>query len=247
VLRVVGGPGLALLLVLAPCGAARAQDDAGPTTVFEVTLPGGIEAALAAVDDHVPADRSQFLLEFIRRTYSRPSKSGDGPGERDLARLLAHLRRASEGPAGDANASDTLPLPLSPRVWTDVVFGGRATTEGLLLAILESRPAALFYFGLLFLDDETRAWIGASPALVAELSGRHVGAFLVAAPALRVAGGRVRCRAARRANRSGGHSSGAILPSPRRSCGLSSPRTPGASPTSMPRRAGWRRRSSPWR
>jgi hypothetical protein len=184
--------GLAAVLAFLSCGATLAEDTSRQKTVFELTLPGGLEAALAAIDDRVPADRSQFLLEFIRRTYHEPAGANDAERERALASLLAYLDRPGPGVDDPRTTRDTLPLPLPPRVWIDVVFGGRASPEHLLSSILRSRNAALFYYGLLWLDDDTRAWLATQPALVAELSGRHAAVFSVAAPALRIDGSVVR-------------------------------------------------------
>ena len=85
-----------------------------------------------------------------------------------------------------------LPLPLTPSIWIDVVFGGRATTRTLVRSILASREASLFYYALMSLDDETRAWLATEPALIEEVVTRHAGAFVAAAPGLRVRAGAVR-------------------------------------------------------
>src|SRR4051812_13578927 len=57
-------------LVLAGAAHAATADSSG--TVGEVSLPGGLGAARAAIGDEIPPDRSLFLLEFIRRTYDTP-------------------------------------------------------------------------------------------------------------------------------------------------------------------------------
>lgn len=171
--------------VIVLVGSAHAQSTDSPGSLYEMPLPGGLRGALAAIDDPVPADRSQFLLEFIRRTYHAPlGKNGDRR-EADLQTLLAYLdqssARASTGP------SETLPLPLPAAIWTDVVFGGSVTVDNLASAILRSRDAALLYYGLLSLDDATRAWLVTEPALLKDLASRYASTFVVAAPGLRVA------------------------------------------------------------
>jgi hypothetical protein len=176
-------------LILA-AGPARAQNAQHPGAVGEMPLPGGLRGALAAIDDGAAADRSQFLLEFIRRTYDTPIIAKGDPRELRRRLLLAHLTRHQTGvPTG---APETVPLPLPAAIWTDVVFGGRATSHGLAVQILESRSAALLYHGLLSLDDGARAWLATQPDLVAELASQHYGALLVAAPGLRVADAVVR-------------------------------------------------------
>ena len=66
------------------------------------------------------------------------------------------------------------------------MFGGRATSQNLAAQILQSRNASLLYYGLLSLDDATRAWLATQPDLIADLSERHPAAFAAVAPGLRV-------------------------------------------------------------
>jgi hypothetical protein len=165
-------------------GRAHAQTVDAAGQVGEITLPGGLGAALAVIGDRAQPDRSQFLFDIIRRV--------DTPvvGHRDasLGRLLAHLENASGKPS---SSGESLPLPLPTQLWIDAVFEGRATPATLVTEILRSRNASLFYCGLVSLDDRTRAWLAGEPALVRELAGRNAAAFLVAAPALRVGDGMV--------------------------------------------------------
>jgi hypothetical protein len=168
----------AAILIGSP-GASGAEPQ---TTVSAVPLPGGLRAALAAVGDRTPPDRAHFLAEFIRRTYDRPVDAKRDPRGVALRSLVAELTAA----AAQSDPSETLPLPLSDRIWIDAVFGGRATPQTLVSAILQSRSAALLYCGLLWLDDGTRAWIAGEPALISELASGHAAAFLAAAPGLRV-------------------------------------------------------------
>ena len=195
-----------LLLLFLACGLfpADAPAESGPdehaTTVFEMPLPGGLPAALSLMQDRVPPDRSQFLLEAIRRVH----QAAEGPfkTEPDRVReaLLAHLDAAFL--VRHTGSEDTLPLPLPPAVWTKAVFSGRVTaTAELPAAILRSRGPALLYSGLFSLDDETRAWLGARPALVSDLAWTYAARFLLAAPALRVAGGKMDVPGGERAER----------------------------------------------
>ncbi len=168
--------------VIVLAGSSPAQGADPPGTVTEVSLPGGVRAALAAIRDPIGPDRAQFLFEFIRRTYDTPFGPRNDPREVVLRSLLAELK-SHEGATG---TPETLPLPLSSSIWIDVVFHGRATPQTLVSEILQSRDAALLYCGLLSLDDGTRAWLAGQPDLLAELAARHPAAFLAAAPALRV-------------------------------------------------------------
>ena len=158
---------------------ASGQVPATTGTMSEVVLPGGLRGALAAVGDRANPDRAQFLPEFIRRMYDTPFGTKADAREPALQALLAHLK-SSRGTA------ETIPLPLTTKFWMDVVFRKQATPETLVASIVQSRNAALFYNGLLSLDDESRAWIAEQPSLISEILGRRAAAFLTVAPALRV-------------------------------------------------------------
>ena len=198
---------LAAIALVAAVGPARAQSGAAPGALSDMYVPGGF-AALGAIVDQAP-DRSQFLLEFIRRTYASPLLAKGDRRETARQSVLAHLDLAghqaigsgdqpgASGPSDNGQSAqpgtgETLPLPLTPQLWIDAVFGGRATPQTLVQSIIGSREASLLYYGLLSLDDETRAWIAVQPRLIAEVTARHAAAFAVAAPALRVSGGALR-------------------------------------------------------
>ncbi|HZB26663.1 MAG TPA: hypothetical protein VE379_11050, partial [Vicinamibacterales bacterium] len=175
----------ALIVAGAPGGSARAQDSLAPGAVQTIAIRGGLQAAVTAIGERVPADRSQFLLEFIRRTYNRPRVVPNDGRDVALDALLQYL-----GPAGGASgATETLPLPLSPALWIESVFNRRETPDGLLAAILRSRGPSLLYTALLSLDDETRAWLATERELLADLAGTRATTFFVAAVGFRVAGG----------------------------------------------------------
>ena len=145
-------------------------------------MPGGLRAAQAAAGDEAAPDRAHFLVDLIRRTYDSPILRVDDPRAVRLQALSAALK-SGESAAGPF---ETLPLPLTPDVWIESVFGRQATPATLVRSIAESRGAALFYYGLLSLDDDTRTWIGGQRALIADLVTRYPGAFVAAAPALRM-------------------------------------------------------------
>jgi hypothetical protein len=181
VLRYRPSPAVAIVATVL-LGLAGARGAAAQTTVSDVPLPGGLRAALAAIGDLMAPDRAHFLAEFIRRTYNRPDDPKGGQREVTLRSLLAGLKAA---PA-QSDPAETRPLPRTDTIWIEDVFGGQATPQTLVSAILQSRNAALFYCGLLSLDDDTRAWLGGQRGLIAELASRHAAAFLAAAPGLRV-------------------------------------------------------------
>jgi hypothetical protein len=193
-------------------GDGRAQDANRPPTLFEMPVPGGIRAALAVINDRLPADRSQFLLDVIRRSHNPLALRVTEP-DAVLRPLTEHFDRYSvAGPAasnavggvlgagtspataasGSSTPTETVPLPLSPDLWKSAVFGGRPSSPNLITEILQSRNASRFYYGLLSLDDDTRAWLATQPDLIAEVSARYSATFVLAAPGLRVKDGALR-------------------------------------------------------
>ena len=155
------------------------QAPARPATLSEVPLPGGVPAAAAAIGDLATPDRAQFLTEFIRRTYDTPLGAKADLREPVIRSLIAALSAAH-------TSADTIPLPLSTKFWTDVVFHKQATPDNLVASIIQSRNAALLYLGLLSLDDDSRAWMADHPSLVSEIVTRRAAAFVTAAPALHI-------------------------------------------------------------
>ena len=182
---------LAVVFGASLCGSralAQTIPDAG--AIGSVPLPGGLRPLLAAIDDPVPPDRSQFLLEFIRRTHNTPPTIKNTPRDTLLRAALTHLERARA--AAPTTNPETLPLPLSATLWTEVVFNGRSSAQTLVADIIGSRDASLLYYGLLSLDTSTRAWLTTERDLLGDLATRHAAAFVIAAPALRIAGSAVR-------------------------------------------------------
>jgi hypothetical protein len=131
-----------LISALLIAGSVYAQAPAPQTTMFEMPLPGGIRAALAILGDPVSPDRSQFLIEVIRRTYRSSVATKEDPREAAVRPLFSHLDSITRSAPSDP-ASDTLPLPLPPSLWIDAVFDGRATPRTLAAAILASRGPSL--------------------------------------------------------------------------------------------------------
>jgi hypothetical protein len=158
---------------------ASGQAPARSSTVSEIPLPGGVRAAAAAVGDFATPDRAQFLAEFIRRTYDTPLGPKADAREPVIRSLVAAL-------SANTQPADTIPLPLSTKFWTDVVFRKQTTADALVASIIQSRNAALLYLGLLSLDDDSRAWMAEQTSLISELVARRAAAFVTAAPALHI-------------------------------------------------------------
>lgn len=207
---------LAILIGVALLAApARAQTADAPATIDEMPFPGDFASALAAIDDRATPDRAQFMLETIRRIHA-VSDGRHSVRDKVLQSLLRRIEApritanqrtavhampsarvppvtglADAGGPGRDPVPSTLPLPLSQKIWIDVVFAGRSTAESLVVDILRSRNAALLYCALLALDESTRAWLASQPALLGEIAAGRPAALMVAAPGLRVAEHRV--------------------------------------------------------
>jgi hypothetical protein len=141
---------LAVVIGASLCGAPALAQTNAVGSIGEMPLAGGLRPLLAAIDDPLPPDRSQFLLEFIRRTHNTPPTIKNSPRDALLRAALTHLERARAGAV--TTNTDTLPLPLSSNLWIDEVFKGRATPQTLVADIIGSREASLLYYGLLSLD-----------------------------------------------------------------------------------------------
>lgn len=163
------------------CGAE------GTGSLGTVPLPGGLQAALAALDDPVPGDHSQFLAELIRRTHQRPRGPKGDRLDPSLRALLGHL----EGAAREATAgvpAEVVPLPLRLDTWNTAVFRSAVAPEDFVHAMLRTRDTSLLYLALLSLDHPTRAWLESEPGLLGEIAARHAPGFLLAAPGVRISG-----------------------------------------------------------
>ena len=120
---------------------------------------------------------------------------GDGWGSAEIERSL----NAGETIAWDVPHFD-VSLPLSPRVWLQVLYGadvagaaGQAAERAAdLVGRLVTNPrAARFYAGLAALDEATLAWFRANPRVLARLADEHLTAFAQYGGGLRVRDGAV--------------------------------------------------------
>ncbi len=163
---------------------AASQPAAPIGTIHTVALPGGVEGIRAAIGDVRTTPAATVLIEMTRRFHGGTSGAADE--DPVLARLRRWLRaclRADDCGAPQLGA-DRVPLPGSPALWRDVVFGGRVPEARLVPAILDRRDTALLYTALLSMREDVRAWILERPALLRQLHGPDAGALLVVAPYL---------------------------------------------------------------
>ena len=122
---------------------------------------------------------------------------GDGWGSAEIERSL----NAGETIAWDVPHFE-VSLPLSPRIWLQVLHGGDPGAEAAELAaeraadlvgrLVTNSRAARFYAGLAALDDSTLTWLQANPRVLARIADEHLTAFAQYGAGLRVRDGAVR-------------------------------------------------------
>jgi hypothetical protein len=158
----------AFILSVWPAPAVlEAAPAGGPTALYDLPVPGGVSSLLAAARLPGSPDRSVALLALIRALHANPSLTRDAIKTRDA--VVAFLNAPRDQATARA-ADDTVPLPLSPEVWTSVVFQGKVARDRLLEAILVDRQAALLYYGLMSLDEQTLALLAEDAPLLSAIA-----------------------------------------------------------------------------
>ncbi len=154
------GPGL----VAAGFVLAANASWASPPEVEGLRVPGGVQAAMRAIDDPRIPDAATFAGDVIRRVHNHPADAGR-TFDPLLARLLAWFesqRRLPASPApGDSASRDIVPSALSSSTWRAVLGG--TVEEPDLGHILASREASLLHWSLLELPLSSRQWMATHP------------------------------------------------------------------------------------
>jgi hypothetical protein len=153
----------------------------------DLLVPGGTVSLLAAVGVRVPVDQDRAFLVAVRALHARQSIT---PGKGPIAAVQKHLAAAVQA----RDASDRVPALLPHARWEEAVFGQKVGAERLAARILGDRKAALLYYGLFSLDDETLAFFVGHPSLVSAIYRRNAAAFAAFADAVAVHSGRVDLR-----------------------------------------------------
>lgn len=179
----------AVVATAAPSHSSPARQVAA-SDIGTARLRGGVEGIRRALGDRLAMPPSMAVAELTRRFHG----GTDLASERDpgVTRFRAWLHACATTDVCDAAAlpPDSVPLPGSPAFWRQTGVEPPDGPDTLLLAILESRGAALLYTALLSMDPVTRAWFLERPDFVRTLSGADRGTLVVAAPYLRVEAGR---------------------------------------------------------
>jgi len=165
--------GLLVLQLAATQDAEAAKINGG-----SAPLPGSVDS-FSRVFGLNPAEPSTLLLRTIRLLYGR----SEPQAERARSTLSTFLRTAELG-------TDRVPLPLTADVWKDVILGTRPDDRALVSAILQDRTAALMYYGLSALDDDTLRWVAADRGALLHFR-KHPEIFAVFGRSIRVRDGHV--------------------------------------------------------
>jgi hypothetical protein len=139
----------AATLLICQCAVAAEK----PAVRGSIRLPVSAHR-LAEALGLASSDASTLLLSVVRLVYEPKAQDPQGRRVRDA---LAEVLSERSDPT-----TDVVPLPLDPAIWRDTLLQTPISPEGdgrLVSAILSDRRAALLYFGLSALDDETLAWL----------------------------------------------------------------------------------------
>ena len=171
-------------LALSPSrlGAAPLSED--------VPIPGGTAALSRALGLDAAPEPARFITQLIRLIYDTPD--GTNSATDALLRKLTSSLRSTGTASTRAGAAvrlvqiETVPVPLSARVWSDAVFHRPIDVAALFPAIIADRRAALLCYGLAALDDETLEFLSDHPALLTRLYEHDASVFAAFAGSLRV-------------------------------------------------------------
>ena len=147
-----------------------------------VPLPVSARALAVALGLASP-DPSRLLLHVVRLVYDSPE--AQNPQGR---RVRKALQEVIDAPG--ETTTDVVPLPLDPAIWRDTILQSSTSDDGLVSAILKDRRAALVYFGLAALDDQTLAWLGSERDTLLH-ARKHAAIFAAFGRSLHVRAGRV--------------------------------------------------------
>jgi hypothetical protein len=88
-------------------------------------------------------------------------------------------------------ATDTVPVPLTAKLWSDAIFQRPVTAGELFPEIMADRRAALLAHGLAAVDDDTLGYLAGHPDILTQLYEHGAPSFAAFGDALRIRGGRV--------------------------------------------------------
>jgi hypothetical protein len=156
--------------VCASCLAFSSPRLAAASVSENVPVPGGTAELSRALGLDTAPEPARFVTQIIRVIYDTPD--GTTSSTEALSRKLTSYLRLTGATGTRARApvdivqTDTVPVPLSAKVWSDTVFHRPVDVAALFAAIIADRRAALLCFGLAALDDETLQLLSDHTALL---------------------------------------------------------------------------------
>lgn len=182
-----------LFLLWFACAAtlATGQDTTGREAgFFDLAVPGG-QAGYESLG-FAPEERGVALWLLARQLYGQGS-TGAVPAARRLAATL------DDAPGVPGPPGFTIAAPITASAWREALEPpaagsprrGPLPPEDLFRAIVSSRAALLVAAGATEADASIREWLDHDRGLLRFLVRTAPGAFLLAAPALRLADGRI--------------------------------------------------------
>ena len=173
-----------------------------------VVFPSG-RVTLARVDDVTTRASVAGLARALGSSLERENgayRLRPGSDARSQQRREALLGAGLDVPALEATLNaggevtlalqgDEVPLPLPAPVWQSLPVSSRTSEQfggALVSSILGDRPAALLYYGVTSMDEDTRRYLAAAPGLVGEIyGGGTAGTLALYGRSLRVRHGRI--------------------------------------------------------
>jgi hypothetical protein len=163
---------LAYLDTIAQFQRARAAFP-GDTVAFPTGAAGAtrkqLEAFAAAVGAALEAHGREYRIRLVASAREQERRAWLLAAGVDVEKIAAGLNAGT--PVAAALQSDEVPLPLPEAAWRPLSGLLKKWPSHLAGSIVADRSAALLYFGLCSMDDETRAYLAANPSVVGDLHG----------------------------------------------------------------------------
>jgi hypothetical protein len=144
-----------------------------------VRLPVPLET-LAGALGIAAADPSVLLLQAVRQIFYGPDAQ-----TRSVRDAVAAALRDSVNPG-----PTMVPLPMGATAWQQRILETPTSPDGIVTAILTDRRAALLYYGLSAMDEDTLAWLAVDPDALPHLK-RHAGVVAAFGRSIRIRAGRI--------------------------------------------------------
>jgi hypothetical protein len=174
---------IATVMAAAWLGVASARTS-NVASSEDVPVPGGTAAMANALGIEPAPDRPRFLAELVRVLHD----ARKGYDVDTLARLRSYLDAVPRGTVQSDDATGTVPVPLTAKLWSDALFHRPVAASMLFATIVSDRRAALLAHGLAALDEETIRHLSDHPALLSWLYEERAASFAAFGDALRIHG-----------------------------------------------------------